>query len=205
MDEFAYLRRYSHERVTTRTLDELIGLSQGIAADGQVVQAEAEFLQRWIGQCHDLLDDSLYQILASRLHSMLKDGELDAEERAELLAMLHALTGENGKPKPYRAPTNLPLDDPFPDITFADKGFVFTGVMAYGPRKECQRLVTDRGGLLKGSLSKKVHYLVIGTIASEHWMHSTHGLKIEQAMQLRDAGQPIAIINEDHFITSALR
>lgn len=77
--------------------------------------------------------------------------------------------------------------------------FLTTGVMAYGPRKICEAAVLDRGGSAASGVSKKVSYLVIGSIGNEQWRHSSHGVKIVKAVDLRDAGAPIAIISEDHW------
>jgi len=205
MGEFDYLKRFNSARVQSRNMDELIGLSRGMLADGKIVQEEAEFLQRWLHQAQDMGDDPIYRILTSRLEMMLADDVLDADESQELLEMLQALTGDNGKPTNYRRPSHLPLNDPLPDIDFQDRGFTFTGVMAFGPRKECQALVTERGGKALPGPSKKVHYLVIGTIANEHWAHSSYGRKIERALEIRESGHPLAIINEDHFISFAMK
>lgn len=46
------------------------------------------------------------------------------------------------------------------------------------------------------------HYLVIGDIGSAAWMHSTHGRKIEAAVELLERGTGIAIISEAHFMKS---
>ena len=75
---------------------------------------------------------------------------------------------------------------------------VFTGVMAFGPRKDCQALVEERGGLI-GGVSKKVHYLMVGSAGHEQWRHSTYGTKITKAVELREAGASIAIVGEDHW------
>lgn len=204
MDEFDYLRRFSSARVNDRNMDELIGISRGMIADGKVVQEEAEFLMRWIDQASSMGEDPVFKLLVNRIGGMMEDGVLDDDESSELLEMLRALTGEDGKVHSFSRPTDLPLDDPYPDIFFEDRGFVFTGVMAYGPRKLCQELVTDHGGFCKGGPSKKINYLIIGTIANEHWAYSSYGRKIERAMELRDQGHDLAIINEDHFMHFAM-
>ena len=36
------------DRITSRQVDELVGLARGIAADGMVNQSEVEFLQKWL-------------------------------------------------------------------------------------------------------------------------------------------------------------
>ncbi|WP_447956530.1 BRCT domain-containing protein [Vreelandella sp. EE7] len=200
MEEYAPLKQYVQARVQSRSLDELIGLARGLAADGRIIKAEAEFLQHWLRQTTALAEDPVYRILYARVNEMLADGQLHDDESAELLEMLHTLTGDHGELKAFRSPTRLPLDDPMPTIDFPDRTFLFTGIMAFGPRSECQLLITDRGGACKSSMSKKVDYLVIGTIANEEWMYSSHGRKIEQALALKDSGHPVIIVDEDHFM-----
>lgn len=77
--------------------------------------------------------------------------------------------------------------------------FVFTGTMAYGPRKACEALILERGGVIGGGVSKKIHYLVVGSIGNDQWRHATYGTKIMKAVELREAGAPIAIVGEDHW------
>ncbi|MCY1314171.1 hypothetical protein D9M70_647830 [compost metagenome] len=82
--------------------------------------------------------------------------------------------------------------------------FVFTGVMAYGPRKDCEALVIDRGGQIGAGVSKKIHYLVIGTVGNDQWLHSTYGTKIKKAVELRESGARISIISEEHWQKAVL-
>lgn len=197
--------RFYHEaRIDRRSTDALIGLSAGIAADGQINQQEAEFLENWISTNLAQLDDPVINLLYRRLSDMLADGVLDAEEASELLSTLRGLAGLSAA-KPHAAdnafipPTNLPLCMPAPELEWNGRLFVFTGVMAYGPRKDCEALVTSRGGKVGPGVSKNVHYLVIGAVGNEQWLHSTYGTKIKKAVELREAGAQISIVSEDHW------
>jgi NAD-dependent DNA ligase len=90
-------------------------------------------------------------------------------------------------------------DQPAPSMLWDSRLFLFTGVMAYGPRKDCEALVTERGGLIAPSVSKKVHYLVVGSIGNDQWLHSSYGTKIKKAVELRESGIPLAIVTEEHW------
>ncbi|MDR9865274.1 BRCT domain-containing protein [Pseudomonas baetica] len=198
--EFQNSAFFHQARIDRRSADALIGISAGLAADGTINQQEAEFLQNWIETHLVHLSDPVVNILYRRLADMLGDGVLDADESVELLEMLHQFTGlPVGAEKTYTAATSLPLDNPAPELCLADRVFLFTGVMAYGPRKECESLIVQRGGLIGGSVSKKIHYLVVGSIGNDQWLHSTYGTKIKKAVELRDNGVPIAIISEEHW------
>lgn len=193
---------FHQARIERRSVDALIGIAAGLAADGTINQQEAEFLRTWIETHLVHLDDPVVKILYRRLADMLSDGVLDADESAELLEMLHQFTGLPVAPTQtptFAAPTSLPLDNPAPQLCLIDRVFLFTGVMAYGPRKECESQILERGGLIGGSVSKKIHYLVVGSIGNDQWLHSSYGTKIKKAVELRDSGVPIAIISEDHW------
>lgn len=202
--EFAGSRFYHEARIDRRSADALVGLAAGITADGHINQMEAEFLQNWIATNLVHLDDPVINLLYRRLSDMLADGVLDAEESRELLGMLRSFAGLSAaKPKAsdnsFVRPNGLPLDHPAPELVWAGRLFLFTGVMAYGPRKDCEALVLERGGEIAPGVSKKIHYLVVGEIGNEQWLHSTYGTKIKKAVELREGGAPLAIISEQHW------
>ncbi|ERI50505.1 NAD-dependent DNA ligase [Pseudomonas sp. EGD-AK9] len=199
--EFENSRFFNSARMDRRAADALAGLAAGITADGAVTLDEARFLQRWLEANLSHLDDPVINLLYQRLELMLVDGVLDAEESADLLSILTRFGGlELAKATPeqgYAAANDLPFNSPAPELVWDGRLYVFTGTMAYGPRKECQKLVEERGGIIGGGVSKKVHYLVVGSIGNEQWRHSSYGLKIMKAVELREAGTPIAIVGED--------
>jgi NAD-dependent DNA ligase len=202
--EFQNSRFFHEARIDRRSADALIGLAAGITADGMINQQEAKFLESWIATNLVHLDDPVVNLLYRRLADMLADGVLDAEESEELLGMLRSFSGlPVGNPSTcknaFTPPNDLPLCRPAPDLEWNGRLFVFTGVMAYGPRKACEALVVERNGQIGAGVSKKVHYLVVGTIGNDQWLHSTYGTKIMKAVELRESGAPIAIVSEEHW------
>ncbi|KGE68184.1 MULTISPECIES: BRCT domain-containing protein [Pseudomonas] len=191
---------FHQARIDRRSADALIGITAGLTADGKINQLEAEFLKSWIETHLVHLEDPVVNILYQRLADMLSDGVLDEDESIELLEILHQFAGlPVGAPQRTANVSSLPLNDPIPELDWLDRVFLFTGVMAYGPRKDCESLVTERGGVIGNSVSKKVHFLVVGSIGNEQWLHSSYGTKIKKAVELRNSGVPIAIISETHW------
>ncbi|ETK22417.1 MULTISPECIES: BRCT domain-containing protein [Pseudomonas] len=191
---------FHQARIDRRSADALIGITAGLTADGKINQLEAEFLKSWIENHLVHLEDPVVNILYQRLADMLSDGVLDEDESVELLEILHQFAGlPVGAPQRTANVSSLPLNDPIPELDWLDRVFLFTGVMAYGPRKDCESLVTERGGVIGNSVSKKVHFLVVGSIGNEQWLHSSYGTKIKKAVELRNSGVPIAIISETHW------
>lgn len=197
------LRRLAGARLSERALSESIGLCRGLLADGNVDFGEAKILLDWLERNPDSSCGWPFDMILFRIREMLADGVLDAEEEAELIDTLMKLTGggmagiENAF---VSGSTTLPLDQPPPSITWQDRGFVFTGQMACGTRKQCQEVVKTLGGFPLANISRKMHYLVIGTIGSEAWLYSTHGTKINSAIDLKRDGLPIAIVSEEHWM-----
>lgn len=203
--EFQNSRFFHEDRIDRRSADALVGLAAGIFSDGVVTLKEAIFLEEWIAKNLLHLEDPVVNILYRRLSNMLSDGVLDAEESRELLAMLQNFSGlslcqgkavSKASENSFTAPNDLPFNMPIPEIVWQERLFVFTGVMAYGPRKDCQALIEERGGLIGGGINKKTHYLVVGSVGNDQWRHSSYGLKIMRAVELRESGSPVAIIGE---------
>lgn len=202
--EFEDSRFFHEARIDRRSANALVGLAAGITADGHINQQEAEFLENWISANLVHLEDPVINLLYRRLSDMLSDGVLDADESAELLEILRSFAGLSAaKPKASDnafVPSNaLPLDHPVPELVWNGRLFLFTGVMAYGPRKDCEALVIERGGQIAPGVSKKIHYLVVGEIGNEQWLHSTYGTKIKKAVELRENGCSLAIVSEKHW------
>lgn len=84
------LNRLSGDRINARQVDELIGLARGVTADGDLNQAEAEFLQKWLAANMAATNQPLVRTLYQRISEALSDGVLDAEEKATLLDTLTA-------------------------------------------------------------------------------------------------------------------
>lgn len=202
-NEFADSRFFNQARIDRRSADALVGLAAGVVADGVVNQEEARFLKQWIETNLAHLGDPVINLLYQRIQAMLLDNVLDADESADLLQLLQRFAGlKLAKPDEQAksfTPNPLPLNHPAPELVFEDHVFVFTGTMAFGPRKACEALVIERGGLIGAGVSKKIHYLVIGSIGNDQWLHSTYGTKIIRAVELREEGSPIAIVGEDHW------
>lgn len=191
------LRIIHEDRLIERELDELTGLCKGALLDGCISQMEADGIYAWLNANMHCLDSWPASVLYERLHAMLSDGVLDEAEQGELLGLLLNIA----QPPTEQGNTlsALPVDLPPPPITVAGHSFCFTGVFDFGSRAQCHEAITARGGMAVDSITKKLHYLVIGTIGSEFWKHSTFGTKIAKAVDYRDYGSPLVIVSEPHW------
>lgn len=193
--------RYQAEHNCQKSLDELIGLAKGLLADNLLHPAEVDFLITWMKANEHISNVWPANVLFDRVARALEDDVIDDEERKELFDILQKISG-NGQLE-ENCSTALPLNDPQPKVVFEGSTFCVTGKFAYGPRSEVEKLILDRGGELTKSVTKSLDYLVIGTFSSKDWIHSSHGRKIEKAVEYRDSGVALAIISEDHFVSHA--
>ena len=165
-------------------------------------EPEAIFIGQWIESHRDVAERWPVNILYARLQEMLKDGVLTPSEQQDLLETLKEITGESSMFSDATRPTTLPLDRPAPAVTFEGKTFCLTGKFVFGSTLECEETIAEMGGSLEPSPSKETDYLIIGEIVSPDWAHTSFGRSIERAVELREQGQPIAIISEEHWVDS---
>lgn len=196
--EEALLNKLGEDRITSRQIDELIGLAHGLAADGDLNQREVEFLQKWLAANLALSQQPLIRTLYNRINAVLADGVLDEDEKSTLLETLNSLSNRDFELGEVMKPASLPLCDPAPALAFEGRVYCFTGTFIFGQRKDCERAVVERGGIA-GSLTQKTDVLVIGAYATDSWKHSTFGNKILKASAWRDEGRPIVIVAEQHW------
>ena len=193
-------RNFSTKRLTERTIDELIGICKGLICDDTISREETQFLISWLENNKKISDIWPINILSVRIEKMLSDNVIDETERKEVLLILKDITGGQPiKDNIHSMSTLLPFCNPAPDIIFKDKAFCFTGNFFYGTRDKCQIEIIKREGNVHKNLTQKTNFLVIGSIGSTDWMHSTHGRKIEYAVELKNKGVPVAIVSEEHW------
>lgn len=198
MDEQT-LNRVNSDRLETRQVDELIGLARGLIADGAINPAEVEFLEKWLVANISISQQPLIATLYDRVAAILADGIADPDECNDLFVALKAFTAGDTELGEATKATSLPLCQPPPRLSFAGMAYCFTGTFNFGQRKHCEEAVAERGGSA-GSLTKGTNFLVIGAYATESWKHSSFGNKILKAVDMRNAGVPISIIAEEHWV-----
>ncbi len=184
------------------TLEKTIAQLQGMAGawifDGIIDNNEIEMLAIWLKQNIRFRNDFPLSIVYNTMEEICADGIIDKDERILLLNTLSDFAaGINSKP----VVENI-YDDV--EIMFEDRNFVFTGALKFGTRKKAQQAVTDLGGVCVPSLPTRTDYLIVGDLGSESWRHSRFGRKIEKAINFKEDGFDIKIIQEKDFIIQVI-
>ncbi|HRQ59171.1 MAG TPA: BRCT domain-containing protein [Azoarcus taiwanensis] len=194
------LRRIHGARIVKRQIDELVGLAKGALLDGVVEQHEAEGILAWLHANVECLDTWPASVLYDRLSAMLADGQLDVDESGELLGLLMQIAAPRGRVDDT-TPSSLPFTVPVPEIIYQGRSFCFTGVFEFGTRADCHAVVCERGGEPVKGVTKKLDYLVIGSVGSEFWRHSSFGTKIMKAAKYCEDGVPLVIVSEALWVS----
>jgi NAD-dependent DNA ligase len=187
--------------IADRQVDELIGIIKGVMADGMVTQDEVNFLVSWMNANRQAAALWPAKALYPRLAEVVAKGSMSLAEEGELLEMLSKTVGGNTAPQSglHSDSTSLPLTHPPHPIAFEGQVFCFTGAFNAGTRTWCTGQIEQRGGIAANNITKKLNYLVIGDIGNENWLHSTHGRKIEKAIEYNNDGCVIHIVSEEHW------
>ena len=143
-------------RVAKRLVSELLGLCKGMVCDGEISEGELAALKRWLAGHPDAAVLYPGKTVAQRLLRIYEDGVITPDERQELNELLLDLTGETEEhDEPLNLSTRLPFDEPIPTILFDGHEHVFTGRLLYGTRRDCERMVVDRGGRVGRQLRRE--------------------------------------------------
>jgi len=182
----------------------MVGLVRGVIADGKVSADEATSLAEWTRENPEVATRWPANILSRRLERIFLDGRVDTRERRHLGALLAQLA-ENpaGFGGGFPVATDLPLTTPEPDITFEGRTFLFAGEMAYGPEHACEREVQELGGTCERTVNRRTDFVVIGAVAATEWDQAGFGAILNEVVQYRARGVPIAVVSEEHW-TAAL-
>lgn len=180
----------------------LNGLCKGLIADRDLNDDEIRYLDWWLSQNGALKDNYPGRELYVLVKEILKDGVITADESAALHKALVDFTGcdlDSGIVDGLA--TRLPIDD-VADLNIQGKIFCLTGAFVAGKRSIVEGLIVKNGGSVTDSITKKLDYLVIGTLSSRDWKFSSHGRKIEKAINYRDEGGKLKIVSEEMLFGS---
>lgn len=187
------------QRNMTKSMQTLLGICTGIAADNHINDQEVHFLKSWLIENEDITDKWPGSVIAGRVSQILHDGLISDEEREHLLQTLKEITSTyfTDTRSAQAEITGVPFDTE--PLIFSERVFCFTGSFIFGTRNHCKKITEQMGAVTVDTMTKKVNYLVIGSIGSPDWVHESFGHKIANAMQLKSRNHPIAIIAEKHW------
>jgi NAD-dependent DNA ligase len=178
-------------------IQELLGFLSGIAADGQLNDQEVGALSSWLDNNHLVRDKWPASVVVNRVTAILEDGIITHDERQDLMRIIQQVAG-----KPLDSQTLSPeasvevWEDSLDSINLAGSTFCLTGDFVSGDRNYVDKKLRDLGADTSPGVNSSVDFLVIGTLASQNWLYTSHGRKIEKALHLKRKGIGIKTITE---------
>jgi NAD-dependent DNA ligase len=186
-----------------RAVHELLGLIRGVLIDGIVTPDEVRALDRFIAQNDEILGSFPANVLYERIHWIVRASTFDEHELSDLRGLLEDTIGEHAGVHDLgeQASTTLPLTTPAPMLRFEGMHYVVTGRFLFGARPRVSEEICRRGAVCENDVTLRTDVLLIGSLASRDWKHSSFGRKIEHAIALRAKGREVAIVAEDHWVS----
>lgn len=181
-----------------RCLGALLGIAQGVLCDRSLVDEEIRFLDAWLKNNEEICQQWPGDILHRKIRDVLADGIITAAERTYLIEHLKKLIGADDITLASATHVTELVFDDHPVIQFNGATFCLTGDFVYGSREDCWARIEGEGGEISKSVTKNIHYLVVGSLGSPEWKHGSFGTKIERAMKYRNAGLALSIVRESH-------
>ena len=197
MSDAANIAKALNARQLTKSAQVLLGIVTGMVSDGDLNDAKITFLNAWMNDNHEVTQSWPGSVIAGRLREALSDRIITTDERKHLVDTLQGIVGnqfsDTGSVSTEVA--SLPYDE-CSGLTLAGKSLCMTGEFMYGTRADCERVSVKAGAIPLDGVTKNLHYLVIGTRVSPHWVNTSYGRKIQKVLELREFGTYVQIIPE---------
>lgn len=172
----------------TLALQELQALLETITKDKEVTLEEFYSLRDWMENHRDLQGNYPFDRVFNALDQVLEDGKIDSDELKELQILFSDFVD------PVRS---MGIRDEIDSLE--GKHIVVTGDFINGTRKEIIDVIESVGGIYDKSVKKATDYVVVGSYGSGAWKTGNYGGKIQKALELKDKGSSVEIIEENDF------
>lgn len=188
LDEIAQLKsiinqyiQYISSSKETLATQYLQGIIEGIAADETINDIEIIKLQQWLYENDFLKGHYPYNKIITLVEEILEDNLVTSDEKENLVQLFKDLIN--------------PLETAKSNIVeFENKSFVLSGDFEYGTKKEVEKYIIEKGGVIHKSVKKATNYVVVGKHGSEAYANGTYGTKVKKAMELN-----IPILKEEQL------
>ncbi len=175
----------------------LLDIVGAIVSDEQLHDSEINFINTWI-EAHSVVALQWPgNFISQQVKQILSDGFISEDERNYLLSSLKDISQGALEKVSEAAEESDFHPDELDVIEFSHHTFCLSGNFVYGDKDKCADEITKRGGLIAAGVTKKLNYLIVGSLGSDQWKHGNFGTKVEKAIQYRSDGIPIKIVHEE--------
>jgi NAD-dependent DNA ligase len=196
----AHVQQAMVKRQLVKSTEMLLGMVTAMVADDHLHDKEIKLLSTWLSENQEVAQHWPGSVIAMRIQEVLSDGVITEVERAHLLTVLtdFSVNGFADTGSATAEVLQLPIDDDAP-VAIVGRNVCHTGTFVFGTRSACERLTEKAGGVPQDGITRKTHVLVVGSLVSRDWVHTSFGRKIQKAAELQLDGVPISIISENRW------
>ena len=184
-----------------KAINTLYGLIMGITADRVITDEEIMFLKLWLEDNEIYTHSFPLNVIKNRINDILADNIITQGERDDFYKTLIQIVGddyhESGSAS--GSSTAYGIEEPN-SINISGSLFCLTGAFISGTRDKCEQKLTKFGGKTVKTVTKKLDYLVIGSLSSRDWIAGSHGRKIEKALHYKENGNHVMLISEETLV-----
>jgi hypothetical protein len=196
MNQNSSVPKWIKGRREEQSASEFAGLIRGLLADGNLSEAECDYLRDWILRNHGILSDPMARLVAVEVIKLYQPASSrSVNELARVSELLQGYAPRNGEP------VAIPFDDGT-WINFRRKRFCLTGVFTFGSREVCAAEIEKRGGIVDDKVTPGLKYLVVGAEPSPRWIQAGYGGKIIDAVALHGTPDRPLLISESDWVAA---
>ena len=185
---------YSTERAPRRlsansqSLLTLNGILSGITCDNVLVEAEVDYLQKWLDDNVVLKGNYPYDKIYSTLAAALADGILEQSELNYMLQLFRQITD----------PVNESACD-CERLDVSGKNICLSGEFDYGSKADVNERLVSHGAYINETVTQKTDILLVGGQGSSAWSAGNYGNKVKKALEMQTKGSNILLMREADF------
>lgn len=183
--------QYSSETIALRELSELIS---NVLHNDTMTIGDLQSMYTWTENHKSLSDVYPFSNVFEMLDIIFEKGEITEQEIMRLQALFEDIID------PVKSQSS---DENFE--TLDGKHICITGDFDYGLRKDVEQLIMSAGGVMDKGVKKTTDYVAVGSKGSAAWKTGNYGSKIQKAMELKNKGIDIKIVEENEFIPRVLQ
>ena len=180
-------------------INEFVGFLEGIVSDGEITLNEFSALEKLLVEYQDLLDRFPLDRIKQAVDLILEDGIVEPEELEEFCELVKEITGTDFTSDGCAVGGATALFNEEIDI-ISGKSICLTGKFINGTRNAIVKLLKEHKAEFHQNVTQTTDIIVIGTLSSRDWIHSSSGRKIEKALSNRKGGQEIIITCEEFLM-----
>lgn len=177
--------RFSRETIALQTLK---GIISGILSDEKIEKNEIISLQAWMKENESLRGNYPFDTIFETIERVMNDDVLSEEERKELTVIFSRFVDP------------LESSDSGDDVSIAGKTCCLSGNFAFGTKADVEKKITEMGGIVVPSVTKKTDILIVGGEGSSAWAYGNYGSKVKKALKMQEQGNPIEIVGETQIL-----